>query len=248
MSYASEVLADSPLGFWGLGASTPGTDLSPNGHNLSTVGTPTDTSSLVPTESDGAKDIDTPDTDYFELASGAGNADDFDFEGTAAFSVEAWINLDTTTADFERLVAHEDASNGWLLYYNNAAGIGIGRNRAASFALKDEVPGTFTGVVIHVVGTYDGSNLRLYFNGAEVGSPVADSTSIGAFTATFRIARSPLGGTTGMDGKIDAVSVYGSALSLSRIQAHYNAGIGLGSPILRPPSRRSAIAQKHRRM
>jgi hypothetical protein len=233
MAYIDEVLADTPLGYWRLGA-TPTTDSSGNSYTLTEVGTPTAAASLLLSDSaDGCRDIDTPDTDYYELASGSPGADDFDYEGTASFSVECWINLDTTTADFERLVAHESSTNGWILYYNASAGIGIGRNRSGVFALKDEVPGTFTGQTHHVVGTYDGSQLLLYLDGSAVGSAVADSTAIAAYTATLRIGRSPLGGTTGMDGRIDEVAVYSSALSSARVSAHYSAGVATtGGPKL----------------
>ena len=98
----------------------------------------------------------------------------------------------------------------------------------------------------HVVGTYDGSNLRLYFNGSEVGSALADSTSIGAFTAALNIGRSPLGGVTGTDCQIDEVAIYGSALSAARVSAHYNAGVG-GKFIQRLMSK-SARVHKLRRM
>ncbi len=227
MAYTDEVLADNPLGYWRMGA-TATTDASGHGYTLTTVGTPTAVTGLPPTETaDGARDIDTPDTDYYNLASGAGAADDFDFEGTASFSVECWVNLRTPDpTDYERIIAHEDGTNGWMLYYHETSGIGISRQRAGSFSLKDEVPGTgILNVIYHVVGTYDGSNLRLYFNGSEAGTSLTDTTSIGAFTATLRIGRSPLGGTTGMDGIVDEVAVYNSVLPADRVAAHYTAGI-----------------------
>jgi len=230
MAYTDEVLADNPLGYWRLGA-TATTDATGHGYTLTATGTPTAVTGLPPTETaDGARDIDTPDTDFYTLASGAGAADDFDYEGTASFSVECWVNLRTPGAgEFERIVAHEDGTNGWLLYYHDTAGIGIGRQRAGSFSLKDEVPsGGTLGSIYHVVGTYDGANLRLYLNGTEAGSSLTDTTSIGAFTATLRIGRSPLGGTTGMNGVVDEVAVYSSALAADRVATHYTAGTSAG--------------------
>lgn len=230
MAYSDEVLADSPKGYWRLGA-TATTDSSGNGYTLTTGGTPTAVTGLVPTDTaDGARDIDTPDTDFYTLSSGSPGADDMDYEGTSSFSVECWVNLRTPGAgEFERIVAHEDGSNGWILYYHDTAGIGIGRNRAGSFQLKDEVPsGGTLGVTYHVVGTYDGSNLRLYINGSESGTSITDTTSIGAYTANLRIGRSPLGGTTGMNGVVDEVAVYPTALAADRIAAHYTAGTSAG--------------------
>src|SRR4029079_504417 len=75
----------------------------------------------------------------------------------------------------------------------------------------------------HIVGTFDGAVLRIYVNGALVasansGAPVAGSgpALIGRLGAE--------GGSPGIypfTGSIDEVAVYGSALSPSRVLAHF---------------------------
>lgn len=79
------------------------------------------------------------------------------------------------------------------------------------------------GGVYHLVATYDGSNLRIYLNGAQAGI-LAAAGSIQA-GSTFDITVGGLNRYAGnrFDGRIDEVAVYGSALSAARIAAHYAA-------------------------
>ena len=80
----------------------------------------------------------------------------------------------------------------------------------------------------HVAGTYDGSTLKVYLNGALDGEgaysngifPGTDSLGIGAATG----GASPGGMLTPFPGMIDEPTLYARALSDSEIQAIYNAG------------------------
>lgn len=71
----------------------------------------------------------------------------------------------------------------------------------------------------YVVGTYDGSYLRIYING-KLDNTIAQTGSIGTGTGTFKI------GTNISDlywpGKIDEVKIYGSALTAEEIKTDYN--------------------------
>jgi hypothetical protein len=168
-------------------------------------------------------------TDFYALASGAGAADDMDYEGTVSFTLECWVDVDFLDTDFTRLISHETATDGWSLFAQVAQGFGISRNRSSSFATKTFLPTPMLDTTYHVVGTYSGTQMRLYLNGSEVGSPVADTGSIAAFTAVLRLGRAATGGDT-FDGVIDEVAVYDGVLSDARILAHYNAGISSSTP------------------
>ena len=83
----------------------------------------------------------------------------------------------------------------------------------------------------HAAATYDGSTMRLYLNGTEVGS-VAKSGSISrGRNVSVHLGRSPEGSNY-LRGAIDDVSVYSSALSAPEIAAV----AGAGAPANQPPS------------
>ena len=95
----------------------------------------------------------------------------------------------------------------------------------------------------HLVGTHDGTNARLYFDGALVAGPVAVPFSGGASDHPLWIGTGSDSGTTSASwpGSIDEAAVYNQALSAARIQAHYNAGISGGGQGGDPASLDGAI-------
>lgn len=81
----------------------------------------------------------------------------------------------------------------------------------------------------HVAGTFDGSSVRLYVDGAEVGSGTPTSISIGYNLPTHNDLI--IGGVLStcsvplaFQGDIDEVEIFDRALTQSEIQAIYNAG------------------------
>ena len=149
-------------------------------------------------------------------------------------SVEAWVRLDTiktAPGSMHVLVtnAYEDFGDGFTLYVQGAY---------PAFAVAK--PGMGTGYVgsttplsagrtYPLAATYDGSHARLSVDGMQVNS-VAHSGGIG-----YRSSRDLVFGKqrTGwnqssryLDGTLDEVALYNGALSLSEVQAHYNAGKG----------------------
>ena len=69
----------------------------------------------------------------------------------------------------------------------------------------------------HIVGTYDGSTMKLYFDG----ELVAATDVVGTLTADVLAAQQITQGTT----TFDEAAFYTTALSPSRVQAHYDAGV-----------------------
>jgi len=74
------------------------------------------------------------------------------------------------------------------------------------------------GIFHHVAGTYDGSVMRLYLDGGEVGSLAVSGTVSPAPWVAFGSAGEPF------DGLLDEVEIFNRALSASEIQAIFNAG------------------------
>lgn len=80
----------------------------------------------------------------------------------------------------------------------------------------------------HVVGTYDGTNMRLYLNGSQV-----DTTSIsGNITAYSTPVYLGVNGALGeaFKGAIDEVGIWNRTLTASEVTQLYNAGAGLTYP------------------
>ena len=86
---------------------------------------------------------------------------------------------------------------------------------------------------IHVVGTYDGTNVKTYINGVEEGS-FAHSGVLDNFVIEGIGARGTP--TSYFDGRIDEVGIWNRSLSETEISALYNSGAGLAYPFSSEPS------------
>ncbi len=81
----------------------------------------------------------------------------------------------------------------------------------------------------HIAGTYDGSHVRLYVDGTQVGSGTPTNISIGYNLPTHNDliiggVLSTCGGPYAFRGDIDEVEIFSRALSADEIQGIYNAG------------------------
>jgi hypothetical protein len=74
---------------------------------------------------------------------------------------------------------------------------------------------------IHVVGTFDGRNQRIFLDGVE--APLVDVVRgdllLPSAVAPFVVGR-------GLNGTLDEVAVYDYALSVARIAHHHALGVG----------------------
>ncbi len=88
-----------------------------------------------------------------------------------------------------------------------------------------ETPLTY-GVWHHVAGTADGTTARCYVDGVEVGNIAAGNTFTGYTVKNIFVGFGGIGAIAnkGLYGKIDEVAIYTSALSATRVLAHYSAG------------------------
>jgi len=83
------------------------------------------------------------------------------------------------------------------------------------------------GKWLHVVGTYNGTDQKLYFNGVEVSSNADTWTNKGAATNEIHVGAGM--GTSnaalkyGLDGQIGNIQIYNRTLSYAEIQQNYNA-------------------------
>lgn len=75
---------------------------------------------------------------------------------------------------------------------------------------------------IHLVGTYDGANWKLYRNGTVLGTSAATVGSFIIPQAEWGVGSAGSGWADPFAGSIDEVAVYGKALTAAQVQAHYS--------------------------
>ena len=221
-SYSSTVLADSPLAYWRLGESSGATaaDASGNGRTGSYLNTPT-------LGAGGALGSDS------NTAAGFNGTDEYvSVPYTAALNpaqvtVEAWAYPTGGQGTFRSVVTSRDYApgnaRGYILYASSANTWQLWLGNGDWVVVYG--PAIVLNQWTHLVGTYDGTTARLYVNGALAASSGASGFLQNA-VRPLRIASGATDKTAPqyyLPGRVDEVAVYGSALSATRVQAHFAA-------------------------
>ena len=146
-------------------------------------------------------------------------------------SFEVWMKGDPTQNDSYYLVMDKSHGfvdfNGWVLQGNSTTGevtFNIGNGSTWSPGAKS------TGSVLddtwhHVVGTFDGAQLKLYVDGI-LNSKQNFVSNIGGNSRPVQIGRSWGGGNPQrhFKGRLDEIRLYDYALPLEQIELSYSAG------------------------
>lgn len=83
----------------------------------------------------------------------------------------------------------------------------------------------------HVAGVYDGTVLKIYVNGVQVGSTLAYTGAVATNTAIpLEIGRSNYYPDRNFLGRVDEVRIFNSAVSSADIAAYYNSTISAAHP------------------
>jgi hypothetical protein len=224
-SYAAEVMADNPAGYWRLGeaSGTSAADETDNaGHGLYKNGVVLGVPGAMATDANTAARFDGG-NDLVEIADPASGALDF---GTDDFTTEAWIN---TTANDERgLFAKKNATTSWAVTVtddpNHAGQLranfkdGVVSRQLYSTRRVDD------GAWHHVVVRWKRDNgISFYIDARPAGSGAGTMPGDVSNTAPLQIGKSP--DNPYLRGDIDEVAVYRSLLSPARIEARYAASL-----------------------
>ena len=222
MPYVPTVLADSPVAFWRLGEARGQSvvDSSGNGNAGSLARVGVSSRPLVRGSTTSASFDGRASRMFFRPSKS--------LESGAGLSMEAWVDAKTVPSA---------SKSGWALVseFNRAmlAMVGGGGGPKFSFALSDKATGSWLGVtslttivpgrIYHVVGSYDGSKLRIYVNGAleaTTGHPglLAQVDASGGGLATNGWGRRP---SSTFAGLLDNIAIYGKALSVATVKLHY---------------------------
>lgn len=234
-NYSSTVAADSPVGYWrlGEGSGTTAADSSGNSGAGTYVGGTTLGASGAPvSDSDTAVSMDGS-SGYVQVPSSSA------LNPSAHVTVEAWVNPSTGQFADQKAIVMKGYTSHSSPYYQYGLTMLDSSSAPKDVTFWATVGGGLRYVDMinsgwtysswnHIVGTYDGSALRLYVNGILQASTAASGALSGYSTVLDIGAYENLAknSTYLYGGALDEVAVYGSALSQARINAHYLAATG----------------------
>ncbi len=169
----------------------------------------------------------------FNGSSQYASSSDYDISGS--MTVEAWVYPTSASATSSVVSKNTDTTD-------NQASLGLSAGNATFSVRVGGSPVTVTGAAVtqnvwtHLVGVYDGTNVRLYVNG----SPATPSAASGVVTTNnlaWTIGKTAGAASGYFTGRIDEVKIFSRALSLAEVSAEYtaqNSGVtsGLALPTI----------------
>lgn len=225
-TYHATVLSDDPTAYWRFGeesGATTAVDETGNGWDGTYNGDPSfgQDGALSFKDDDGAV--------YMDGAGDAVDLGDVIDPQTGSFTVESWIKVDDVSVEGQRIQVKEDGTNGWAISVGDSGQSGAIRffiRDSATFTSLDTATGVISnGVWHHIVGVYDASagTRKIYVDAVEEASATDDTGGFSSNTAGYGLAARVEGGVQNeLAGVGDEFAVYESALSATRIQAHYD--------------------------
>jgi Heparinase II/III-like protein/Concanavalin A-like lectin/glucanases superfamily/Heparinase II/III N-terminus len=148
-----------------------------------------------------------------------------DYAGVQPYTLELWVRPRAIDGSYRFLIAREQTTSAarqgtgiWL----SSAGLGFERWSNGAVASIRDTAGLALAAWSEVTATYDGQTMRLYVNGAQVGSRETTAPLLSEPGPT------ELGAGTGAHagffaGELDEVASYPRALIRSHVSAHYAA-------------------------
>ncbi len=137
-------------------------------------------------------------------------------------TVEAWVNINQHK-DSNYVVAYNESGNGFLLYCDSSshAKFAIVSAGVASAVTASAHPGDHLIKYHwhHVVGVYDGSTMRCFVNGKHGGSRTFAGRQ---FSKNGRLEISAQASANTMNGLIDGVKIYATALTTTEVNTLYH--------------------------
>ena len=146
----------------------------------------------------------------------------------SGITIAAWVKADSFLSAIDtRFIskANSTAEQGhyWMLGQTNSGGdklrfrLKAGGSTQTLIASSGDLP---INTWFHAIATYDGTTMRLYKDGIEVGSVAKSGTINTDTTIPANIGRNP-DGSNHMDGTMDDVRIYNRALTSADISALY---------------------------
>ena len=172
---------------------------------------------------------------------------------TGQITLEAWVKPGATQGDPARIISHAppiptlfdstllmvtgsmlSGNEVFLRIDGSGANYVVGSfDGTNTFSASYAVPGGDLGGAnwIHLVGTYDGANWKLYRNGTQVASAPAAVGALSVNGGSWAVGSTGSGFPGDFAGGIDEVAIYDAALTPTQVATHYLIG-KVGTAIL----------------
>jgi hypothetical protein len=252
--YATTILAEPGLvGYWEQNEPS-GTNAADSAASPA-AGTYTNTASLAQGVTPTGITTNTPGDTAVDYARGANTAGGYvaipavtKTQFTTAFTLECWLRLDSNlpASAFYTLFAHltngASSSGNYSFYLTNPGASATNNvkleneiNSSAFSTQTSSITFTFTlGAWFHTVCMWDGSNVSFWVNGSQVGTNIAKTGTMSAFSVGCSIARYGTTGTDFWDGGINHMAIYNTAIGATAIANHYSVGTSPSTPPVYP--------------
>jgi len=144
----------------------------------------------------------------------------FNFNGSgAAVSLETWVNFKQNSAMMVLGNGSGGSSGGYAIYFTSTRTMGYiegnSQNKGWFASISNGTP-IITDTWYHIVYTYDGLKGRMYCDGVPAGTSADWSGGIYSTLSSFYVYSS-------FAGRMGKIAVYDHALSLTEVEAKYNA-------------------------
>ncbi len=148
------------------------------------------------------------------------------------FTLAAWVNPDTTA--YQQIINKQHSAGNvsphwgvvYRMFINNGSNtFDCGAfNGTTTVTVQSPANAVQTGAWQHVACTLDGSNLKIYVNGKQVGSSAFTGTVPSNDTGTLFIGARTITTTSYFDGLIDDAQLFGYSMTDQQIKNLYNNG------------------------
>ena len=151
------------------------------------------------------------------------------FNSTTSFTVSMWLNFQSVTGGvvMSAFTSGTSTSNRIEFVFNSINELRFGVDGSVNNCKFNISSYTSTDAWHNIIGTYNGTNVTLFFDGSQVsttGSSVPSTTSSTHGNDTTIGRRTLGGGSFYFNGLIDEVAIWDSVLSSTNITNVYNSG------------------------
>jgi len=221
-NYPAAVLLDTPVGYWRLDDTSGVNALDSSGNSITGTYVNAPTLGVAPLINSGTS---------VAFASGSSQRVTFGSpagfnNGSNRFTIECWLKTTQGGAGNPMLCSQDTGS-----FNNRVFQLRLSTTGKTEFIVLLDVDNAFTklgavtindGLRHHIVGVWDGTNVLVYVDGAVDGAGTAAAGTLEAGVTGMTIASKAAGNF--LNGTLDEVARYTTALSAARIAAHFTAG------------------------